>query len=124
MKPPPLSAQLEDGQLREPHERLCAWLGWLLSKSVGTSAGIYVMVRGLDNIDKGLSPKWRGKWERIFYGKASPCRTGRVKGGAVNDDVGWGAEPHASPTATRSIGTSSNAPGFAMRRGARNRQET
>jgi hypothetical protein len=49
-----------------------SWLGWLLSKSVGTSAGIYVMVRGLDNIDKGLSPKWRGKWERIFYGRASP----------------------------------------------------
>ena len=23
MKPPPLPAQLEDGQLREPHERLC-----------------------------------------------------------------------------------------------------
>ncbi len=43
-------------------------LGWLLSKGVGTSAGIYVMVRGLDNIDKGLPPKWRGKWNRIFYG--------------------------------------------------------
>jgi hypothetical protein len=46
--------------------------GWLLSKSVGTSAGIYVMVRGLDNIGKGLPPKWRGKWDRIFYGRASP----------------------------------------------------
>ena len=44
--------------------------GRLLSKSVGTSAGIYVMVRGLDNIHKGLPSKWRGKWEHVFYGKA------------------------------------------------------
>lgn len=44
--------------------------GWLLSKGVGASAGIYVMVRGLDNIHKGLPSKWRGKWERVFYGRA------------------------------------------------------
>jgi hypothetical protein len=44
--------------------------GWLLSKSVGISAGIYVMVRGLDNIHKGLPSKWRGRWERVFYGRA------------------------------------------------------
>jgi hypothetical protein len=42
------------------------WWGWLLSKSVGASAGIYVMVRGLDNIHNGLPPKWRCKWDRIF----------------------------------------------------------
>jgi hypothetical protein len=36
------------------------------AQSVGISAGIYVMVRGLDNIHKGLPPKWRCKWERIF----------------------------------------------------------
>src|ERR1700680_1350556 len=42
------------------------WLGWFLSKSVGISAGIYVMVRGLDNIHNGLPPKWRCKWDRIF----------------------------------------------------------
>jgi hypothetical protein len=32
------------------------WGGWLLQKSVGVTSGIYVMVRGLDNIDKGLCP--------------------------------------------------------------------
>jgi len=42
------------------------WWGWFLSKSVGISAGIYVMVRGLDNIHNGLPPKWRCKWDRIF----------------------------------------------------------
>jgi hypothetical protein len=31
-----------------------SWWGWLLSKGVGTSAGIYVMVRGLDNIQQGF----------------------------------------------------------------------
>jgi hypothetical protein len=41
--------------------------GWLLSKSVGASAGIYVMVRGLDNIHNGLPPKWRCKWDRILH---------------------------------------------------------
>jgi hypothetical protein len=37
------------------------WWGWILSRGVGASAGIYVMVRGLDNIHKGLPSKWRSK---------------------------------------------------------------
>jgi hypothetical protein len=45
-------------------------VGRLLSRSVGASAGIYVMVRGLDNIGKGLPLTWRCKWERIFCGQA------------------------------------------------------
>jgi hypothetical protein len=42
------------------------WWGSFLSISAGMSAGIYVMVRGLDNIHNGLPPKWRCKWDRIF----------------------------------------------------------
>jgi hypothetical protein len=33
-----------------------SWQGWLLRKGVGALAGIYVMVRGLDNIEKRLPP--------------------------------------------------------------------
>jgi hypothetical protein len=50
------------------------WWGWILSKSVGLSAGIYIMVRGLDNIDQGWPPQWestRGIWKRVFYGQKS-----------------------------------------------------
>jgi hypothetical protein len=45
-----------------------SWQGWFLSKSVGVLAGIYVMVRGLDNIEKGLSPARKAKWMRAFHG--------------------------------------------------------
>jgi len=45
-----------------------SWQGWFLSKGVGALAGIYVMVRGLDNIEKGLPPKMRAKWVSTFYG--------------------------------------------------------
>lgn len=33
-----------------------SWWGWFLSKAVGISAGVYVMVRALDNILKGWPP--------------------------------------------------------------------
>src|SRR5258707_9921734 len=46
-----------------------SWQGWLLSKIVGALAGIYVMVRGLDNIEKGLPPQPLDKWKRLFHGK-------------------------------------------------------
>jgi hypothetical protein len=38
-----------------------SWLGWFLSSGVGISAGIYVLVRALDNIEKGWPPH---RWER------------------------------------------------------------
>jgi drug/metabolite transporter (DMT)-like permease len=45
------------------------WWGLLLStKAFPLLTGIYVMVRGLDNIDEGLSEKWRGNWNQIFRG--------------------------------------------------------
>jgi hypothetical protein len=30
-----------------------SWWGWFLPKGLGISAGIYVMLRALDNIEKG-----------------------------------------------------------------------
>jgi hypothetical protein len=44
------------------------WQSWFLRTGVGALAGIYVMVRGLDNIEKGLPPRWHGRWRRMFYG--------------------------------------------------------
>jgi hypothetical protein len=41
-------------------------VGSLLSQSAGILAGIYVMVRALDNIHEGLGPRRRAKWERAF----------------------------------------------------------
>jgi len=38
----------------------------LLATSLGLLGGIYVMVRGLDNIDKGLPPSWRTSWDKWF----------------------------------------------------------
>jgi hypothetical protein len=43
----------------------------LVIKGAGALAGIYVMVRGLDNIAEGLPPVWRSKWEHRFKGSAS-----------------------------------------------------
>jgi hypothetical protein len=40
--------------------------GWLLLKSAGVSAGIYVLVRGLDNVEQGLTKSWRTRWDRVF----------------------------------------------------------
>jgi hypothetical protein len=45
-----------------------SWQAWLLRKGVGALAGIYVMVRGLDNIEKGLPTQWHGRWRHLFYG--------------------------------------------------------
>jgi hypothetical protein len=38
-----------------------SWWGSFLSQGVGISAGIYVLVRALDNIEKGWPPH---RWER------------------------------------------------------------
>jgi len=44
--------------------------GGLLSKGVGFLAGVYALVRGLDNIEQGLPPHFRAPWGRWFYGKS------------------------------------------------------
>jgi hypothetical protein len=38
----------------------------LLSKSIGIFGGIYIIVRGFDNIDKVLPRRFRQKWDAIF----------------------------------------------------------
>jgi hypothetical protein len=47
-----------------------SWWGWPLSKGVGVLAGVYAMVRGLDNIRQGLPAHFRAGWDRWFYGKS------------------------------------------------------
>jgi hypothetical protein len=43
------------------------WWASKLSKSLGFIAGVYVIVRGLDNIERGLWPSARNMWRRVFY---------------------------------------------------------
>jgi hypothetical protein len=48
------------------------WWGVQLSRFLGFIAGVYVIVRGLDNIERGLpslSPTAHRTWRRVFYGK-------------------------------------------------------
>lgn len=45
------------------------WWGVQLSRFIGSIAGVYVMVRGLDNIERGLpslSPTAHRTWRRVF----------------------------------------------------------
>lgn len=61
------------------------WFGWLLSKAVGISTGVYVLVRGLDNVDKGLTAELRGRqwWDRVFRGRPMAPKT-TANGGALS----------------------------------------
>jgi O-antigen/teichoic acid export membrane protein len=38
----------------------------LLSKGVGILGGIYLIVRGMDNMDEDLPPTWRRVWDHAF----------------------------------------------------------
>jgi hypothetical protein len=40
--------------------------GFEVSNAVGILAGIYILVRGMDNMDKDLPPNWRRTWDRLF----------------------------------------------------------
>ena len=42
-----------------------AW-GEALSRSVSLVLGIYLLVRGMDNVDRDLPPSWRPWWNRLF----------------------------------------------------------
>jgi drug/metabolite transporter (DMT)-like permease len=48
-----------------------SFFGYLLSKGTGILAGVYILVRGLDNMERGLPQDRRSTWQRIFYGKMS-----------------------------------------------------
>jgi hypothetical protein len=37
-----------------------------LNKLVGILGGVYILVRGFDNLDKGLPSSWRGRWDSLF----------------------------------------------------------
>jgi len=42
------------------------FLGGPTTRAVGIFSGIYVLVRGMDNIDRGLPQVFRNKWDRLF----------------------------------------------------------
>ena len=37
-----------------------------LTRALGIMGGVYIMVRGLDNLDRGLPMRWRGIWDILF----------------------------------------------------------
>jgi uncharacterized membrane protein HdeD (DUF308 family) len=41
-------------------------LGVFLSSTVTILAGVYIIVRGFDNIDQSLPVRWRAGWDRLF----------------------------------------------------------
>jgi hypothetical protein len=40
-----------------------------LTVGFGVAAALYVIVRGLDNMHRGMSPKDKESWERFFFGR-------------------------------------------------------
>jgi hypothetical protein len=38
----------------------------VLPKLLGIMGGIYIMIRGLDNMEKGLPERWRPRWDALF----------------------------------------------------------
>lgn len=38
----------------------------LFTKGAGILGGIYILVRGMDNMDQDLPPKWRLIWDKAF----------------------------------------------------------
>ena len=48
---------------------------WGVNRIIGTMAGIYIIIRGLDNMDRDLPPSWRPLWDS-FFPKQKP--TGRA----------------------------------------------
>ena len=69
---------------------------WLLSKSVGFLAGVYVMIRALDNIEKGLPPHLRASWHRVFYRKVLDSLRAQAPAAAPRSPRYTGAQsPHS-----------------------------
>lgn len=46
-------------------DEMSAW-GLALSRSVSLVLGIYLLVRGMDNVDRDLPPSWRLWWNQLF----------------------------------------------------------
>jgi hypothetical protein len=46
-----------------------------LNKIVAIIGGVYILIRGMDNIEKGLPARWRSPWERVFPKESAPTLT-------------------------------------------------
>jgi hypothetical protein len=43
--------------------------GQVFRRAAGIVAGIYIFVRGMDNIERGLPLRWQSIWHNIFHRK-------------------------------------------------------
>jgi hypothetical protein len=50
------------------------WAPWAWT-AVGTLAGLYVFVRGMDNIGQDLPARWRPVWRWLFCPRTGPTPT-------------------------------------------------
>jgi hypothetical protein len=56
-------------------------LGHLLSEAAGLSAGVYIFVRGMDNIAQDLPVGWRLMWHRVFGAEAGSASVRQARSG-------------------------------------------
>jgi hypothetical protein len=40
-----------------------------LLTGIGVVTGMYILIRGLDNVFRDLPVRWRPSWKRVFYGR-------------------------------------------------------
>jgi hypothetical protein len=48
-------------------------IGSVVQPYLGILFGIYILVRGLDNIDRGLPVHWRDSWDKWFPKQPNHC---------------------------------------------------
>jgi MFS superfamily sulfate permease-like transporter len=41
----------------------------LATRALGLLGGVYIVIRGLDNLDKNIPDQWRRLWDEVFRGK-------------------------------------------------------
>ena len=49
--------------------------GQFLRKAAGVIGGIYIFVRGMDNVSRGLPSRWRKTWNRVFPDRSTATET-------------------------------------------------
>lgn len=70
----------------------------LQAKGLGLAGGVYIVVRGLDNMDNGLPQSWRRRWNLLFRGLDTSQSAGGV---ALTRPTAESREPPRTPALRR-----------------------